>query len=213
MISSAPRRSSTGISLQRRRIAARSSSTAARRAAPPIRRRRSSSARRVATVSVSPVRCASARASRSVSGSLMLRAIGFLGSFLSIFYLRRCPKTIASFRETSARCCSSILDGMSLGHVEGRHFRVRDLDALWIGVAIEFAADFETGFRRGVGDQFDDDEEAEEWRRAPVLRDVAEHAMLDLVPLRSPWRIVANLNDQTGFVRELLEGQLPEPQP
>src|SRR5271165_5500207 len=24
--------------------------------------------------------------------------------------LRRCPKTIASFRETSARCCSSILD-------------------------------------------------------------------------------------------------------
>ena len=30
-------------------------------------------------------------------------------------YLRRCPKTIASFRETSARCCSSILDGMSLG--------------------------------------------------------------------------------------------------
>src|SRR5271166_1489707 len=97
--------------------------------------------------------------------------------------------------------------------VEGRHFRVRDLDALWIGVAIEFAADFETGFRRGVGDQFDDDEEAEEWRRAPVLRDVAEHAMLDLVPLRSPWRIGANLNDQTGFVRELLEGQLPEPQP
>ncbi len=29
--------------------------------------------------------------------------------------VRRCPKTIASFRETSARCCSSILDGMSLG--------------------------------------------------------------------------------------------------
>ena len=28
--------------------------------------------------------------------------------------LRRCPKTIASFHETSARCCSSILDGMSL---------------------------------------------------------------------------------------------------
>ena len=92
-----------------------------------------------------------------------------------------------------ARCCSSILDGRVSGYVEGRHFRVRDLDALWIGVAIEFAADFETGFRRGVGDQFDDDEEAEEWRRAPVLRDVAEHAMLDLVPLRGPWRIVADL--------------------
>jgi type III restriction enzyme len=33
---------------------------------------------------------------------------------IAIPVLRRCPKTIASFHETSARCCSSILDGMSL---------------------------------------------------------------------------------------------------
>ena len=78
--------------------------------------------------------------------------------------VRRCPKTIASFRETSARCCSSILDEIISGHVQVAISTVRDLDARWIGVAIEFAADFETGFRRGVGDQFDDDEEAEEWR-------------------------------------------------
>jgi hypothetical protein len=48
------------------------------------------------------------------------------------------------------------------GYVEGRHFRVGDLDALGIGVAIQFAANRQTGFGRGVGDQFDDDEEAEE---------------------------------------------------
>ena len=98
------------------------------------------------------------------------------------------------------------------GYVEARHFGVGDLYALCVGVAIELAANLQTGFGRCVGDQFDDDEEAGEGRRAPVLGDVAKHAVLDLVPLRSPWRVVADLNDQTGFVRELLEGQLPEPQ-
>src|SRR5271166_7019870 len=43
-------------------------------------------------------------------GGGMLELLGVLGR-----RSRRCPKTIASFRETSARCCSSILDGMSLG--------------------------------------------------------------------------------------------------
>ena len=42
-------------------------------------------------------------------------AAGQLQFFSALAQLRRCPKTIASFRETSARCCSSILDGMSLG--------------------------------------------------------------------------------------------------
>ena len=35
--------------------------------------------------------------------------------------------------------------------VEGRHFVVRDFDALGVGVGIEFAADFEPGFRRRIG--------------------------------------------------------------
>src|SRR5271166_2020540 len=98
------------------------------------------------------------------------------------------------------------------GYVEARHFRVGDLDALCIGVAIEPAGNLQTGFRRGVGDQCDDDEEAGQRHGAPVLRDVAEHAMLDLVPLRCPRRIMADHDDQTGFVGELLERQLPQPQ-
>src|SRR5271166_3143277 len=50
-------------------------------------------------------------------------------------------------------------------YVERRHLLLGDPDALGIGVGIEFAADFETGFRRGVCDQFDGHEEAHEaWR-------------------------------------------------
>jgi hypothetical protein len=36
--------------------------------------------------------------------------------------------------------------------------------------------------------------------------------MFDLVPFGSAWRIMADLNDQAGFVGELLERRLPEPQ-
>ena len=71
-------------------------------------------------------------------------------------------------------------------------------------VPIQFATNRKTGFRRGVGDQFDGDQQTGERRRAPVLSDVAEHAVLDLVPLRGPRRIMAHLHDETGFVGKLL---------
>jgi hypothetical protein len=97
-------------------------------------------------------------------------------------------------------------------YVEGRHFRIGDHYAFGISVGIEFAADRKTFFRRGVGDQCDHDLQPDERHGAPVLGDVAEHAMLDLVPFGSAWRIMADLNDQAGFVGELLERRLPEPQ-
>src|SRR5271166_6505407 len=95
-------------------------------------------------------------------------------------------------------------------YVERRHLLLGDPDALGIGVGIEFAADFETGFRRGVCDQFDGHEEAHERHGAPVLGNVAEHAVLDLVPLRGPRRIMADLDDQAGLVGELLQRHLPQ---
>ena len=39
------------------------------------------------------------------------------------------------------------------GYVEARHFRIGDLYAFGISVAIEVAADRKPFFRRGVGDQ------------------------------------------------------------
>src|SRR5208337_231263 len=97
------------------------------------------------------------------------------------------------------------MEGIAL-YVECRDLLVGDLDAL----GIEFAADFETGFRRGVCDQFDGHEEADERHGAPVLGNVAEHAVLDLVPLRGPRRIMADLDDQAGLVGELLQRHLPQ---
>ena len=69
------------------------------------------------------------------------------------------------------------------GDVEGGHFGVADLEAFGVGVFVEFAANGETGFCRRRRDQFDDRRSAGQRTPAPVLRDVTEQAMLDLVPL------------------------------
>ena len=67
--------------------------------------------------------------------------------------------------------------------VESFHFGVGDLDALLIGPLIECALYLEPGFGGRRGDQLDHCGAADEWLGAPVLRDVAEQAVLDLVPL------------------------------
>src|SRR5208337_2725237 len=106
--------------------------------------------------------------------------------------LRPRPKTIASGRVS--RCDGVVpfwMEGVA-SYVEGRHLLVGDFYTFRI-VGIEFAAGRQTGFRRGVRDQCDGDEHAGERRSTPSLGYVAEHAMLDLVPLRRPRRIMADL--------------------
>src|ERR1700677_4155957 len=75
--------------------------------------------------------------------------------------------------------------------VERRHFCIADLDAFFIGVGVEFAADGQARLGRGRGDQLDDRRLTRERPTAPVLGDMAEQAVLDLVPLRRAGRIVA----------------------
>src|SRR3954470_21334987 len=70
------------------------------------------------------------------------------------------------------------------GDVEGRHLLVGNADRLGICVLIQLAAHRQSGLGRGGGDKIDDSEATEQWLAAPGLGDVAEHAMLDLVPLR-----------------------------
>ena len=91
------------------------------------------------------------------------------------------------------------------GDVERGHFGVADFDAFGVGVFVEFAADGETGFRLRRRDQFDDRRSAGQGTPAPVLRDVTEQAMLDLVPFRRAGRIVANADGQPGLVGEFLQ--------
>src|SRR3954465_16004915 len=85
------------------------------------------------------------------------------------------------------------------------------LDALGIGVGVEFTADGQAGLGRGTGDQVDYGEAAGERRCAPVLRDVTEQTVLDLVPLRGAGRIMAALENQAGLVGKPLQLNLPKP--
>jgi len=73
---------------------------------------------------------------------------------------------------------------------------------------------FVPGLCGRVGDGFDHGDAADAWGCAPVLGDVAEHALLDLVPpLRGSWWIVADLEGQAGLVGKPLRFKFPQPQP
>jgi hypothetical protein len=88
--------------------------------------------------------------------------------------------------------------------VESFHFGVGNFDALFVGRGVEGAFDFQAGFGGGCGDQLDHGQAIGQGPRTPVLRDVAEHTMFDLVPLRRAWRIVMDVDHKARRVRELL---------
>src|SRR5258708_25094722 len=94
-------------------------------------------------------------------------------------------------------------------NVEAFHLGVADFDAFLVGSRVECALYFETGFGRGCGDQFDDGQPIRERSAAPVLRDVAEQTLLDLVPLRRAGRIEVDLEYEPGLIGELLQFRLP----
>jgi len=71
-------------------------------------------------------------------------------------------------------------------NVEGGHLSGGDLDTFLISVGVQFALNRQTG--RGCGDQFDDGQAAGQGAGPPVLRNMAEKAVLDLVPLGSSGR-------------------------
>jgi len=66
--------------------------------------------------------------------------------------------------------------------VERLHRGIADFDALLVGGGIERALDFQAGFGRRRGNQLDHGHAIDEWPPAPSLRDVAEQAVLDLIP-------------------------------
>src|SRR5216110_2194307 len=95
--------------------------------------------------------------------------------------------------------------------VEALHRGFGDLDAFLVGSRVEGALYFEAGFGRRRGNQLDYGGAIGERSGAPVLGDVTEQAMLDLVPFRGSRRIVANLEREPGVVGELLQLQFPQP--
>ena len=63
------------------------------------------------------------------------------------------------------------------------HLGLADLLAFLVGPLVERALDLEAGVGRGGPDQFDDRHAARQRPAPPALCDVAEQAVLDLVPL------------------------------
>ena len=99
------------------------------------------------------------------------------------------------------------------GEVDGGEFGVGDFDSFRVGAFVEAGVDIESGACGRGADQVDCDFEAgrldcdfEAGRRlaAPVLRDEAEQAVLDLVPFAGAGWEVADLDGEAGLVCELL---------
>ncbi len=95
--------------------------------------------------------------------------------------------------------------------VEMFHVGFGDLDAFLVDPRVECALDFEPGLGACRRDEFDDGGVVCERPTAPILRDAAEQAVLDLVPFRCPRRIVPDLDREAGLVREFLQLHFPEP--
>ena len=93
--------------------------------------------------------------------------------------------------------------------VERLHLGIADLDALFVGRSIECTLNFQTGFGRCRSNQLDYGHAVDERSPAPRLCDVAEHAVLDLIPLRRARRIVMNVEHEARLVGELLQFYLP----
>src|ERR1700687_3864745 len=96
-------------------------------------------------------------------------------------------------------------------YVERLHLGIADFDALFVGRGVERALNFQAGFGRRRSNQLDYGHAIDEWSPAPSLRDVAEQAVLDLIPLRRSRRIVMDVEHEVRRVGELLQLDLPQP--
>src|SRR5450755_1476601 len=94
--------------------------------------------------------------------------------------------------------------------VHGGKLLVDDLDPFLVVAGVQARVDLQAGAGRGRADQVDDHLQALKRPSAPVEADVAEHAMLDFVPLRCPGRKVADADRQRELVGELLQLGLPQ---
>ena len=76
--------------------------------------------------------------------------------------------------------------------VEACHLLVSHLDPFRIAPRVQHAVHHQPACRCGRGNQIYDGRMADERAASPILGDVAEQAMLDLVPLRGAGWIVAD---------------------
>ena len=87
---------------------------------------------------------------------------------------------------------------------ERGEFLLRHDSSFHVGIGVEFGMDRESLLCFRVGNQLDDHLSAHEGNCPPVRRDVAEHPVLDLVPLaRTRW-VVRDRDGQTRVIDKTL---------
>ena len=96
---------------------------------------------------------------------------------------------------------------------QGGHFVIRHPDPGLIAVPIESCLDFQSLPGRGAYDQIHHDFPTDQGTSSPVGRDVAEHSVLDLVPLARSRRNMAHLDRNREFIGQLLELAAPQANP
>src|SRR6516165_10916939 len=94
-----------------------------------------------------------------------------------------------------------------------RHLFLTHLDADFIVVCIQCRPNDQPRRRCRFGDQVNDRGSAQQWSTAPVLRDVAEQPVLDLVPFARPWWKMTHPQLQVDPVSQVLQRHLPQPRP
>ena len=97
--------------------------------------------------------------------------------------------------------------------IESTQVGIGDIQAYRIDSSIQFGADPQSGMSRRIRNQIDDDFVARQGLASPVLGNVAEHAVLDLVPLAGPRREVAHMDGQLQAQGQLLQRDLPQAAP
>src|SRR5437867_4733650 len=93
--------------------------------------------------------------------------------------------------------------------VDSSELLVGDLESILVAALVQARFEVQSLVRPGVADKIDNHGVAHQRLPTPVLGDVAEHPVLDLVPLAGAGRKVADRNRQAGLVGQLLQAELP----
>src|SRR5208283_3250482 len=133
-----------------------------------------------------------------------------IGRRITLSGLRRRPTITASSGPRGNGIVPLWVEGVAFD-VEACHFLLAHFDPFWVSPRVELAPYRQAGLGRGGGDEFDHRQTAGQGRSPPVLGDVAEQPVLNLVPLRRPRRVMADLQGQSGLVGELLQFDLEQP--
>src|SRR5512132_3198851 len=94
---------------------------------------------------------------------------------------------------------------------QGRHLGLTDFDPSGILASVQCSLDTQSLSRRGGANETDDDLPALQRLPTPVGSDVAEHPVLDLVPLARTRGQVAHTDAQATLLSEALQFPLPQP--